>query len=68
MMAFLLALAYRGWLGTDNDEVQDDIEDRRIARVIADQEGHFDERDLGDPDGEVPSELESQLRTRRGGR
>lgn len=29
--AFLLALAYRSWLQTRNDVVEDDIEDRRIA-------------------------------------
>lgn len=28
----LLALAYRSWLITRRDEVQDDVEDRRIAR------------------------------------
>jgi multicomponent Na+:H+ antiporter subunit C len=61
MTALLLALAYRGWLGSDHDEVQDDIEDRRIARVIANQEGHFADRDLGDPSGEVPAELEASL-------
>ncbi|MBB4933087.1 multicomponent Na+:H+ antiporter subunit C [Lipingzhangella halophila] len=30
---FLLALAYRVWLGDDNDEVPDDLEDRRIGRL-----------------------------------
>lgn len=30
--AFLLSLAYRSWLVTDDDEVEDDVEDRRIAR------------------------------------
>lgn len=64
MTAFLLALAYRGWLGTDGDEVQDDIEDRRIARRIANQEGHFRDRDIGDRSGEIPDELERQLRAR----
>lgn len=33
--AFLLALAYRSWVLTQQDEVQDDVEDRRIARVFA---------------------------------
>lgn len=32
-MAFLLALAYRSWVLTRDDEVQDDVEDRRIARL-----------------------------------
>jgi multicomponent Na+:H+ antiporter subunit C len=30
---FLLALAYRVWLGDDNDEVPADLEDRRIGRL-----------------------------------
>ncbi len=30
---FLLALAYRVWLGDENDEVPDDLEDRRIGRL-----------------------------------
>jgi multicomponent Na+:H+ antiporter subunit C len=33
MTAFLLALAYRNWTLTGNDEVEDDIEDRRIAAL-----------------------------------
>jgi multicomponent Na+:H+ antiporter subunit C len=35
VIAFLLALAYRSWLITADDEVEDDIEDRRIAREAA---------------------------------
>ncbi len=30
--AFLLAIAYRSWVLTHDDEVEDDVEDRRIAR------------------------------------
>lgn len=30
---FLLALAYRSWQLDGNDEVEDDVEDRRIARL-----------------------------------
>ncbi|WP_017539330.1 MULTISPECIES: sodium:proton antiporter [Nocardiopsis] len=30
---FLLALAYRVWLGDGDDEVPDDLEDRRISRL-----------------------------------
>jgi len=33
LSAFLLALAYRSWQVTHDDEVEDDIEDRRIARL-----------------------------------
>ncbi|MFD1718792.1 Na(+)/H(+) antiporter subunit C [Georgenia deserti] len=35
MMAFLLAMAYRSWQLNGHDEVQDDLEDRRIARRAA---------------------------------
>lgn len=31
--AFLLALAYRSWVLTGEDDVQDDVEDRRVARA-----------------------------------
>ena len=31
--ALLLALAYRSWQHTHDDDVQDDIEDRRIAQL-----------------------------------
>ncbi|MDQ2678951.1 MAG: Na(+)/H(+) antiporter subunit C [Actinomycetota bacterium] len=31
--AFLLSLAYRSWVLTDDDEVEDDLEDRRIAAL-----------------------------------
>ena len=36
--ALLLALAYRSWLLTRDDEVQDDIDDRTIGRGSADTE------------------------------
>lgn len=39
---FLLALAYRSWLLTDDDEVEDDVGDRGIA-IVADE----DEEDVG---------------------
>lgn len=32
VIAFLLTMAYRSWVITSDDEVEDDIEDRRIAR------------------------------------
>jgi multicomponent Na+:H+ antiporter subunit C len=31
--AFLLALAYRSWVLTGDDQVEDDVEDRRIAQL-----------------------------------
>ncbi len=33
--AFLLAMAYRSWQLNQHDEVQDDLEDRRLARLAA---------------------------------
>lgn len=37
VVAFLLALAYRNWTHTGDDEVEDDLEDRRIAAYVPDQ-------------------------------
>ncbi|MEO0494719.1 MAG: Na(+)/H(+) antiporter subunit C [Actinomycetota bacterium] len=56
--AFLLALAYRSWVTTNNDEVQDDIEDRRVARRTADDEGQM--RDTGDHADIVDDEAEAE--------
>jgi multicomponent Na+:H+ antiporter subunit C len=47
MTAFLLAMAYRSWQLHGHDEVQDDVEDRRIARLAA-----IDERAFLDVDAE----------------
>jgi multicomponent Na+:H+ antiporter subunit C len=33
VIAFLLALAFRSWMVSENDEVEDDVEDRRIAKA-----------------------------------
>jgi multicomponent Na+:H+ antiporter subunit C len=42
--ALLLALAYRSWMLTHDDEVEDDVGDRSIARgVVPDTEGQRDE-------------------------
>lgn len=35
MAAFILAMAYRSWQLNRHDEVQDDLEDRRLARIAA---------------------------------
>lgn len=34
LLAFLLALAWRNWTITDDDEVEDDVEDRLIASRV----------------------------------
>lgn len=47
--AFLLALAYRSWIVTRHDEVEDDVEDRLIARRGLHHEGGPDD-DADQPD------------------
>lgn len=46
MVAFLLSVAYRSWQLHGHDEVQDDIEDRRIARMAARNEPIDSESDI----------------------
>lgn len=48
--AFLLALAYRSFTQRDDDEVQDDLEDRRVAREADRELAAADERDALDSD------------------
>ena len=48
--ALLLALAYRSWLLTDDDEVQDDLEDEMIARRGMPDDDLADAGDPSDPD------------------
>ena len=48
MTAFLMALAYRSWQLHRHDEVQDDVEDRRIARIAALDEPTFADADALD--------------------
>ncbi len=43
MTAFLLAMAYRSWLLTGHDNVQDDVEDRRIMKRAERDEGLEDQ-------------------------
>ncbi|XVU29370.1 Na(+)/H(+) antiporter subunit C [Actinoplanes sp. CA-054009] len=45
MTAFLLALAYRSWAMAGHDEVQDDVEDRRIMRLAETDQGSGTEDD-----------------------
>ena len=49
--AFLLALGYRSWQITGDDQVEDDLEDRMIERLVADHA----ESDL---DAELGSDLD----------
>jgi multicomponent Na+:H+ antiporter subunit C len=50
--AFLLALAYRSWVLTRDDEVQDDLEDRLIGR------GGWIDKDIADEQAAI---LEEEL-------
>jgi multicomponent Na+:H+ antiporter subunit C len=48
MTAFLLAMAYRSWLLTGHDDVQDDVEDRRIVQLAERDQGPEDQ-DTAEP-------------------
>ncbi|MEZ0493378.1 Na(+)/H(+) antiporter subunit C [Kineococcus sp. TBRC 1896] len=56
MVAFVLALAYRSWQIDGHDEVQDDVEDRRIVRRAERDETSAsyddDTRETSDEEGE----------------
>lgn len=73
--AFLLAMAYRSWQLDGNDEVQDDLEDRRVAvraekdeRMVADLADHTGttEEDKTDIHDETFDETEDETSTESG--
>lgn len=45
LSAFVLAMAYRSWQLNGHDEVQDDLEDRRVARRAAADQAAFEDTD-----------------------
>jgi multicomponent Na+:H+ antiporter subunit C len=47
VIAFLLAMAFRSWVQTGDDEVEDDIEDRRIGHDALEHHRHH--RDKATP-------------------
>jgi multicomponent Na+:H+ antiporter subunit C len=53
MTAFLLAMAYRSWLLTGHDDVQDDVEDRRIVKRAERDEG-LEDQDAPDSTSALP--------------
>jgi multicomponent Na+:H+ antiporter subunit C len=55
MTAFLLAMAYRSWLLNGHDDVQDDVEDRRI-RERAERDQGLEDQDTPEP---TPAPAES---------
>ncbi|MFU8871303.1 Na(+)/H(+) antiporter subunit C [Micromonospora sp. SL4-19] len=56
LTAFLLAVAYRDWYLSGDDEVQDDLEDRQIARLA--ERNEVSTADLG---GEGPNDDPEQV-------
>lgn len=46
LVAFVLAMAYRSWQLHGHDEVQDDLEDTRIARLAVADAPSYDDRDV----------------------
>lgn len=55
--AFLLTLVYRSWQLTGDDQVEDDIEDRRMARgdrPVEEEVADFDQLEAATADGEGP--------------
>jgi len=57
--AFLLAMAYRSWALTGNDEVQDDLEDRRIVELA--ERDEVPSQDVGGEDRRAdPEQVEDE--------
>jgi multicomponent Na+:H+ antiporter subunit C len=54
--AFVLAMAYRSWQLTGQDDVQDDVEDRQIRRLAA-ADAASDSFDLASGGGEADLEM-----------
>ena len=59
LTAFLLALSYRSWQLHRHDEVQDDLEDRRVARRAAADQPSFADSDAD----EVAATLDEEAAT-----
>jgi multicomponent Na+:H+ antiporter subunit C len=53
MTAFLLAMAYRSWVLTGHDDVQDDAEDRRIMQRAERDQG-IEDQDSAPPTPALP--------------
>ncbi|MFI7024909.1 Na(+)/H(+) antiporter subunit C [Micromonospora sp. NPDC049900] len=60
MTAFLLALAYRSWHLNGHDEVQDDVEDRRIMDLAERDEVPDDDVDGDDDDDDDDANTETE--------
>lgn len=53
LTAFVLAMAYRSWQLHGHDEVQDDLEDRRLAARLLDEDVDADESEDADLETEA---------------
>ena len=62
--AFVLAMAYRSWQLTGNDDVQDDVEDRAIRRLAAADQAS-DSHDLSSSEAEDDFEMPEEERWSR---
>ncbi|WP_432564969.1 Na(+)/H(+) antiporter subunit C [Kineococcus sp. SYSU DK003] len=64
MVAFILALAYRSWQIDGHDEVQDDVEDRRIVRraELDETSASYDDdtRETSEDEGQQHAEVASR--------
>ncbi|MBU8859529.1 MULTISPECIES: Na(+)/H(+) antiporter subunit C [unclassified Micromonospora] len=64
LTAFLLAVAYRSWYISGDDEVQDDLEDRQIVRLAESNE--VSTADLGgEGPGDDPEQVDPEPARRR---
>ncbi|MGK5739027.1 Na(+)/H(+) antiporter subunit C [Micromonospora sp. URMC 103] len=64
LTAFLLAVAYRSWYLTGDDEVPDDLEDRQIVRRAERDEGTATDRGGEGPNGD-PEQVDPEPARRR---
>jgi multicomponent Na+:H+ antiporter subunit C len=61
LTAFVLAMAYRSWQLHGHDEVQDDLEDRRVARQAARNAPAFEDLDT-EESGQTLDDEAAQVR------
>ncbi|MFI7248374.1 Na(+)/H(+) antiporter subunit C [Micromonospora chalcea] len=64
LTAFLLAVAYRSWYTSGDDEVQDDLEDRQIVRLAESNEVSTADHGGEGPDDD-PEQVDPELARRR---
>ncbi|MEU7710450.1 Na(+)/H(+) antiporter subunit C [Micromonospora chalcea] len=64
LTAFLLAVAYRSWYTSGDDEVQDDLEDRQIVRLAESNEVSTADHGGEGPDGD-PEQVDPEPARRR---